>query len=470
MKIILIPAWGLNSTYFNRAADGRRRRVHLTKQHTVASMAFCPSLFSRRKSTTSYETTKPLPPTPRVPSIDIQATEIELGMIPLALMDYYEGDCDEKAVETLISSRRVSVECSELSTTDASETDATKFTGNFSLSIPRADWVNRVLAETHRQRSAENSPHLLETDRSSGNASTLIRCASSGSGVDPERHSNSPSSSLLSRSLQSVPNGRRFSSPENDPTDRQTEVDDTYWQEVAFNMLTFKLGLHPSNPSARVGSGILADFKVASVEAAFAMEQIVASAKKWAIRAASVRDAEVSKMRRRGSLSTTVPMLVSNNASPPNTPKSFLTPEENDTELRPFVGESNCGVPLMRLALLRCKESSMRTAGICVHGLIVVHVEFADIVSHLKETYTMCIVKDLVKALIPHYDFIRLSTQFRADHPVITGDLIQQGIMSLYQGSDPHKQRVIRYSNRRFLKFPSYNALPVVDATTGASR
>jgi hypothetical protein len=372
--------------------------------------------------------------------------EIELEIIPKQLIDYVEGDLDEQSVETLVKSRRQSSNDGCEDTTKAAaiatngiekqplEASDAEFKTRMSLAIQRSEWVTRVLVDTPRRP-------LMQ--RSLGGSSTSLHSYSNNTSPCTSPHpSSSPTSTL--------------DTPDPMPmTPTSAILDDVHWRDVAYNIMTFKLGVHPSDPKASVGKNVDDTYQILQDDAERCFTQIVTEARAWAERALSVRK------QKRISLSAIVPMNNSESEPPIHelklSPKMFLHADDDDTELRAFVGTSASGVPLMRLVLLRCKENSMRTSSVCIAGLIIVDIDFAEIIDFVGDPYIRWIIKGLVKNLIPQYDFVRLSSKFSEQHRDIVETLIIDGVFGEYSG------RVVCYSRRRFSELPRENSLPIIN-------
>jgi hypothetical protein len=247
-------------------------------------------------------------------------------------------------------------------------------------------------------------------------------------------------------------------SPFGGPRRSSPACDDGYWSDLAYNMMSFKLGVHPERLDARVGrSSATCDIVVHNMDAMRAYEQVVREATEWAERA------RLTPKGKRASLTSVVP-LHSGGVEPTlaelkHSPKMFVTPESDDTEVRVFVGVSESGVPLMRLVLIRSSESSTRTAAVSVTGIIIHRFDCASeqLIGEMSESYTQWVIKELVRTLIKLYDFVRVSTKFAESMRDVVETLVAQGLLEY------HNKRYIVYSTRRFSRSPRINALPLMN-------
>lgn len=234
--------------------------------------------------------------------------------------------------------------------------------------------------------------------------------------------------------------------------------DSDYWRRVARKMMNFKLGECLDNPDYVVvfegdKEQVEADLILRASDAERAYDQIKGDIDGWIQRRISrtptARDDDASvQMRtlrsassRRCTMSGKALISPKQYASRRDSPKMFL--DDPDDELRTFVGLAECGVPLIRVNLLRCSESATHTKGVIVNGLLVVDVTLASQIQALSFTYTKWIIEDIVNKFLIYFDFIRLSNRMRDMHGRVVDALLSAGSFRL------HKMRIIRFSSEK---------------------
>lgn len=374
-------------------------------------MCFCVQLFRRPKQTT-HEPPKVL----AVKSAGGIDPEFDQEGLNRLMTQYVVGDEDDHNA-TLIqaySSERDHASYDEVDR--ASNTPSPDLPTRISLSLPRSLWVEKVLQQ--------NNPPL--SARSSSPTNTL----------DPL--SRRPSSSSPHSGSDPIEVGT--------PAGQST---DHLWISVTRDLIKFPLGVHPDHPHKTVGVGAMYEIKLDRAEGFNCYKDVFMQSFDWAVRM------QETPKEKRISVSARVPLNPSssngNEAAP--SPKMYLKQGEDDTEIRTFISNAPCGVPLISLTLLRCKENSIHTHARTATGLIIVHIGVAENIPRPSEEYKRWIIKDLVVSLIPYYDCVRVATAFwknSAENLRVVNELVAENVLTCY------KDRYIRH--RRILQNTPVNS------------
>lgn len=339
--------------------------------------------------------------------------------------DYVQGDDDDSGIGSLLVSD-----------------SARGLKHELVLALPREKWADAVLQQTPRSAC-----------------------------VSLERYTPSP------RTISPATSQTTSGEQDNDPA----ATAQIYWRRVARNMMNFHLGKNLENIDAKVAfecdSDVdEADFVINRQDAFCAYKQVTTDLAAWIEKRTGqsfawsrlrVDSVEMKTSQRAASKRNTISGQALISPGTPSdrrhSPKMFL--DSGEDELRTFVGIAECGVPLLRVNLLHCAESSPLTRGVTVQGLLIVNVTMSEQIKPLAFTYTKWIIEDIVKNFLDRFDFIRISAHMRESNARVVDALLAAGVFLLY------KDRVIRFARVSASEVWSKhkNQVPIFDGENGGN-